>query len=171
MKNLLKLTLFGALSVTLFSFTLFKNEGDIIPIDVGGVNFNINQAPVASPVVAAQAAPQVNITVNNNPPPPATAQVSLPQTLSAKGEQLCDDVSSEYECQRLALIYAERNLAERIKTTLSAVSNVTRTGSQTHLTETVMTQAQAILRNREIVREGMTNGRYVYELQAEVEAF
>jgi hypothetical protein len=158
-KPLLALTLLGSFS--LFSFTLLKIDGDVKP----EINF-FPQQPAPQPSVT-------NVTIVTPPAPvmPANTAVSLPHTVTGTGAQKCSEVASDYECRRIALLYAERDLAEGVKKTLLTASALTEKNSTPQLTEALASHAQAIIRNRIILKEGDENGRYTYHLRAEVTAF
>lgn len=172
MKSLLTFFLIG--SVTLVSFTWFKNEGTIHVDGVTLVDLS-RTAPPAPPAAPSTPPTQVNITVNppplpQTPPPPAAA--SQPQSVDGTGALDCAEARSDYECRRIALMLAERELAEKVAQVLSASSTLSSDGQGGHYTHEMLSKrSEAVLRNREIVSEGLENGRYTYHLRARVEAF
>lgn len=130
-----------AIPFTLVSFRVFD-------INIGQLFITINVPTVA----------------NHSPLPPTPTQTTV-----GEGIVDCNHTRSLYECQQLALLQAQRELARQVQVALEARSTMT----HLQLTEDVIrTQTQAILANQEVLENGLrADNRYVYRLRAKVVGF
>jgi len=113
---------------------------------------------------------QLFITINvptiadNSTLPPAPTPTTV-----GEGIADCNRTRSLYECQQLALLQAQRELARQVQIALEARSTM----AHLQLTEDVIrTQTQAVIANQEVLEKGLqTDNRYVYRLRAKVVGF
>jgi hypothetical protein len=147
-------TIFSLIGFRLFEFSIF---GGLFSID--DVNLNINMG-------GSGTKPETTLSM----PKPDNPLILQEHVITGEGRQTCQNQKPDYACKRIAMMLAERDLAEKVNVALIAQSTL---DNGTLTTEFIRTQTQAIIANRTVVYHNYDadDNSYVYRLQATVGSF
>ncbi len=147
-------TLLSLISFRLFEFSIFGGL-----FSFGDINVIINPGD-------SETKPETTLFLQK----PYKQLILQEHVVTGEGRQTCQNHKPDYACQRIAMMLAERDLAEKVNVALAAQSTLDN-GKIT--TDIIHTQTQAVITNRTVVYNNYEadDNSYVYRLQATVSSF